>query len=100
MVIWSTAFSYLGVARNAWVVCENKQRYLLLLYAVSAGVNVALNLVLIPTWGTVGAAIASLVAEVSATLIAPAFVAQLRNNAKLMLDGILLRDVLPHRAQR
>lgn len=100
VVIWSTAFSYLGVARNAWVVCENKQRYLLLLYAVSAGVNVALNLVLIPTWGTVGAAIASLVAEVSATLIAPAFVAQLRDNAKLMLDGILLRDVLPHRAQR
>lgn len=100
VVIWCTAFSYLGVARNAWVVCENKQSYLLYLYATSAGVNVFLNLVFIPMWGTVGAAIASLASEVSATLIAPAFVRPLRENAKLMLDAILLKDVLPQRASR
>ncbi|MCI2085565.1 flippase [Atopobiaceae bacterium HCP3S3_D6] len=99
VVIWSTAFSYLGVARNAWVVCEDKQRYLLILYATSAGVNIALNLALIPALGTVGAAIASLVAEVSSTLVAPAFVPSLRESAMLMLDGILLRDVLPHRTK-
>ena len=28
VVTWYTAFSYLGVARNAWIVCENKQKYL------------------------------------------------------------------------
>ena len=28
IVTWYTAFSYLGVARDAWVVCKNKQKYL------------------------------------------------------------------------
>ena len=28
IVVWYTAFSYLGVARNAWMVCENRQKYL------------------------------------------------------------------------
>ena len=25
---WYTAFSYLGVARDTWIICENKQKYL------------------------------------------------------------------------
>ena len=28
IITWYTAFSYLGVARNTWIVCENKQKYL------------------------------------------------------------------------
>ena len=97
VVVWYTAFSYLGVARNAWVVCEGKQRYLKWLYAVAAAVNVLLNVALIPLHGAVGAAVASLVTQVSTTLILPALIKPLRPNAKLMLDAVLLRDVLPKR---
>ena len=28
IITWYTAFSYLGVARNTWIVCEHKQKYL------------------------------------------------------------------------
>ena len=28
IITWYTIFSYLGVARNAWIVCENQQKYL------------------------------------------------------------------------
>ena len=48
IVVWYTAFSYLGVARNAWMVCENQQKYLKYLYISAAALNVVLNLALIP----------------------------------------------------
>lgn len=32
IITWYTAFSYLGVARNAWMVCEDKQKYLSPIY--------------------------------------------------------------------
>ena len=48
IVTWYTAFSYLGVARNAWIVCEEKQKYLKYLYIVAAIMNVILNFIMIP----------------------------------------------------
>ena len=53
IVVWYTAFSYLGVARNAWMVCENRQKYLKYLYVSAAVLNVVLNLALIPSWGSI-----------------------------------------------
>ncbi len=94
IVVWYTAFSYLGVARNAWMVCENKQKYLKYIYVSSAAINVVLNILLIPTFGASGAAVASLVTEIATTLILPALIRPLRPNAQLMMDAILLKGVL------
>lgn len=99
IVIWYTAFSYLGVARNAWVVCENKQKYLKFLYAGAALINVLLNLVLIPNWGAAGAAAASLVTQISTTVLLPALIPALRSNARLMLEAVLLKDVFPKKTE-
>ena len=63
IVVWYTAFSYLGVARNAWMVCENRQKYLKYLYISAAALNVVLNFALIPSWGASGAAAASLITQ-------------------------------------
>ena len=95
IVVWYTVFSYLGGARNAWIVCENKQKYLKGLYFGAAVINVLLNLLLIPRWGAAGAAAASLITQISTTVILPVFIPQLRPNAKLMLEALLLRDVFP-----
>lgn len=97
IVTWYTAFSYLGVARNAWIVCENQQRYLKYLYVGAAACNVALNLLLIPIWGASGAAAASLITQVATTTLLPALFRPLRPNVKLMLDAALLRGVLPEK---
>lgn len=97
IVTWYTAFSYLGVARNAWIVCENQQRYLKYLYVGAAACNVALNLLLIPIWGASGAAAASLITQVATTTLLPALIRPLRPNAKLMLDAVLFRGVLPEK---
>lgn len=93
IITWYTAFSYLGVARNAWIVSEGKQAYLKYLYTIAAFLNVLLNFILIPHMGAAGAAIASLVTQMFTSIILPAFFKELRSNTKLMIDAILLRNI-------
>ena len=93
IVTWYTAFSYLGVARNAWIVCENKQKYLKYIYVVAAISNVILNYFFIPLWGTTGAAMASLIAQIITTLIVPFFLSDLRRNSILMIEGICFKNI-------
>ena len=94
IVVWMIAFSYLGVARNAWVVCQNKQKYLKYIYISAAFSNVVLNLILIPLFGAAGAAVASLTTQVVTTFVAPFFIKDMRENSILMVQAILFKGVL------
>lgn len=96
ILTWYTGFSYLGVARNIWLVCENRQVHLLWVYAAAAGTNVVLNCLLIPLWGASGAAAASLTAQVVTVLVIPFCIPALRENGRLMLEGILLQKLGKH----
>lgn len=88
IVTWYVAFSYLGVARDIWVVCENQQRYLPGIYLGSALVNVVLNAALIPVWGASGAALASLVCQICTIMVMPLFVKSMRPNVKMMAAAV------------
>lgn len=92
-VSWYTAFSYLGIARNAWIVSEGKQKYLKYMYGCAALINVALNALMIPKLGAVGAALASLITEISTSIILPMCVKDMRPNAKMILQAIALKGV-------
>ena len=100
IVTWYTAFSYFGVARNAWMVCNEKQKYLKYMYVFAAILNVVLNFVLIPLLGPSGAAVASLVTQIFTSIILPYCIKDLRPNAKLMLEAIILKDVFPKRIKK
>ena len=93
IITWYTAFSYLGVARNAWIVCENKQKYLKYLYVGAAITNVVLNAIFIPLLGATGAAIASLITQISTILVFPFFINELRPNVIMMFDAIMFRKI-------
>lgn len=93
IVTWYTAFSYLGVARNAWIVCENNQKYLKYMYFYAAAVNVVLNYFMIPIFGSSGAAYASLITQICTSLILPCFFKEMRSNVKLMLQAFLLKGI-------
>ncbi len=93
IVVWYVAFSYLGVARDSWVVCEEKQKYLKYLYLGSALVNVVLNFILIPIIGVCGASLASLLTQISTIFVFPVIIKDMRPNVKLILDAIMLKDV-------
>ena len=91
---WYTAFSYLGVARDAWVVCKNRQKYLKWIYISSAIVNVALNILFIPSLGATGAAIASLAAQIFTIMVAPFFIKDMRENSILILEAITFKGLI------
>ena len=94
IITWYTAFSYLGVARNIWIVCKDCQKYLIWVYLLAALANVGLNLLLIPQMGSSGAALASLAAQIITVFVAPLFIKPLRENTRMMLDAIMLKDLL------
>lgn len=93
VITWYTAFSYLGVARNAWIVCENKQKYLKYIYLAAAVSNVILNIIFIPMLQSTGAAIASLIAQTVTVMVAPFFIKDMRKNSIMMLQAIFFKGL-------
>lgn len=91
IITWYVAFSYLGVARNPWVVSENRQKYITPIYAGSALTNVVMNLLLIPRWGASGAAMASLITQFSTIFVFPFLIKPMRENAMMMVDAVRLK---------
>ena len=65
---WTGIFVSLGVASGSWFTSENLQRYALYRTSLGAIINVLLNLVLIPIYGLIGAAIATVIAQSVAAL--------------------------------
>ena len=75
------------------MVCNEKQKHLKYMYVVAAILNVILNFLFIPMWGAPGAAFASLITQIFTSIILPYCIKELRPNAKLMIEAILLKDV-------
>lgn len=81
IVTWYTGFSYLGVARNVWTVCEGKQKYEKYFAIVGIVSNLILNCLFIPAWGIEGAAIASLITQIVTNVITPYVIKETRVNS-------------------
>jgi O-antigen/teichoic acid export membrane protein len=74
--------------RNIWILSENKQKYLWILNLSGALMNVALNAVLIPMCGIMGASYASLVTQIFTNVILNFIVAPIRENNVLMWKSL------------
>jgi O-antigen/teichoic acid export membrane protein len=59
--IWAAVFVFLGVASSRWFLTENRQILSLQRTLLGAGVNVGLNSLMIPRFGIVGAACATVI---------------------------------------
>ena len=87
-------FSYLGVARGAWIVSEGLQRYVKYLTGIGAIANIIMNWMLIPSLGATGASIATLITQIIVNFIAAFFIKELRPNSMLIVDAFLMKDVV------
>lgn len=67
--IWAFMFVSLGVIRGKWLIAENMTKFSMVSAVLGAVVNVALNVVLIPKSAAVGAAWATLFAQITATYL-------------------------------
>lgn len=95
IVTWYIAFSYLGVARNAWLVCKNAQKNLKYIYMLGAIGNIILNLIFIPPMGASGAALASLISQILTSIVLPLFFKSMRENSLLILEAITFQNIKP-----
>lgn len=91
VMIWAGLFVSLGVASGSWLISENLPR--LAFYRTLAGalVNIALNLVLIPAHGILGAAIATVISYMVAGLLFDLFHPQTRPMFRMKLRALALR---------
>ncbi|PLY03573.1 MAG: hypothetical protein C0623_00725 [Desulfuromonas sp.] len=61
---WSALFVFIGLVSNQWFILENLSRYTLYRHLLAAGTNIVLNMLFIPAYGIVGAAVATLLTQV------------------------------------
>ncbi|MCI0663328.1 MAG: flippase, partial [Acidobacteria bacterium] len=67
--VWASVAVFLGVASSQYLVAEGKQKLSLYRTLVGLVINVGMNLVLIPEYGAMGAAIATLISYFVATFL-------------------------------
>ncbi len=91
LIVWYIAFSLFGSVRNIWILAEEKQQYLWRINLCGAVANVVLNAILIPTWGIMGAAFASLVTQFFTNVVVGFLLKPIRQNNALMLSGLDIR---------
>jgi O-antigen/teichoic acid export membrane protein len=78
VLMGSMPFAYLGMAYGTALVAAGMQRHMMIATAAGAAVNVAANLLLIPPFGMMGAAIATVVSYAAAWAIQWRYVRRLQ----------------------
>lgn len=67
--IWTSVFVFLGITSGSWYLAENLQIYSFYRTVLGGVVNVAVNLLLIPRHGVLGAAVGTLIAQIVAAYL-------------------------------
>lgn len=91
IIIWSELFSILGTARGIWILCERKNKYVKYYLFIGALFSVTMNILLIPIFGVVAAAIVTLLTQFITCIIAPLFYKETKVHTKIILDSFLLK---------
>lgn len=88
LAVWYDTFGYYSAVRNIWILAEEKQKHLTKINVAGALANIALNACLIPIWGGIGAAIASIISQFFTNVITGFIFKPIRRNNYLMLKGL------------
>lgn len=87
IAIWFETFAMIGTCRGIWVLCENKAKYVKYYLGIGAVVNLVLNAVLIPLMGIDGAALATLLTQITTSIIAPMFFKETRIHTQIVFEA-------------
>jgi PST family polysaccharide transporter len=95
---WAGVFVALGVGQGTWNVCEGLTRLALVRTLGGAAMNIALNVLLIPRFGALGAAVATVVSYAVSAYLLNAFDRRTRVIFRMQTEAILLRALFAPRA--
>lgn len=85
--IWAGVFAMLGNVTAVWLVCENLHRYKIVFVLSGAIINVGFNMIAIPQWGAIGAAVVTLFSQILANFITPLIFKDVRYSSIMMLKS-------------
>lgn len=88
--IWTALFVFLGVASGKWFLAENRQILAFQRVFLGMVVNIALNLLWIPQYGGIGAAVATLISQAVAALLIDVIHKETRVMFRMKLKACLL----------
>ena len=71
--IWAGVLVSLGVVTSSLVISNNRQKNALVATSIGAISNIIINLLLIPHYGIIGAALATIISQIIAGLFVPIF---------------------------
>ena len=91
--IWTLVFVFLGTASSRHLVAENQQRMELNRTLIGAAFNVVANYLLIPRYGIIGAAYATLASQAVASYLAYLFFPKFWYVFRMQSRAILLLDI-------
>ncbi len=91
--IWAAPFVFLGVARGKWLVAENLTRFSLAATSLGAITNILLNIFLIPSYGGIGAAFATIISYAVASHIACLFYPPIFETGWMMTKAMSLIQI-------
>lgn len=94
ILVWNSAFSYMGYIRNIWILAEEKHSVLFAINLSGAIASCVLNALMIPVWGACGAAFASVLTQIFTNLAVGFFMKPIRPNNRLLLRGLDPRNIL------
>lgn len=88
LVVWYTTFSYIGAVRSIWILAKNYQKYIWAVNLAGAAMNIILNFFAIPCWGMMGAAAASVFAQLFTNVLIGFIIKPFRPNNRLMFTSL------------
>ncbi len=91
IIVWYIPLSMLGIARNIWLVAEEKHKFAKYILIYGVIVNVSLNLLLLPILGIAGAALATVITEVVTCFVAPLFYKSIRPHYKILIQALIYK---------
>jgi polysaccharide transporter, PST family len=88
--ILTCPFNFIGIAQSTWLTSEGLQKFNFYASALGAICNVLLNLLLIPQFSGIGAAIATLISYAGASYVFYMFFPETNRNSLLMTKSLFL----------
>lgn len=88
--IWASLFVFMGIATSPWFIAENLTHLSLRRTLIGAVTNVFLNILLIPAYGGIGAAIATVVAQAFASFFSNILHQETRKLFIIQVQSLLL----------
>lgn len=86
--VWSLLFIFLGVARSQCLINEHRTRISMLFSVSGLAINIACNYILIPKWGIMGAAFATLLAQMGSAFLISFLIPSTKSIAKMQLRAL------------